>query len=95
MEWHPAALPEGPPSGGSGNGGDAGPRLWIPRRQHPLRGRIFLRKALLNLSWAHHSASGRLALHPKNRTPYPVQLPDLARNIVPITEAWFKLLKLP
>jgi hypothetical protein len=43
----------------------------------PLRGRIFLRKALLRPSQSRHSASLRLALHPKNRTLYPVQLPDL------------------
>ncbi|PTR09471.1 hypothetical protein C8R32_10388 [Nitrosospira sp. Nsp5] len=29
------------------------------------------------LEWNNHSASLRLALHPKNRTLHPVQLPDL------------------
>src|SRR6185437_12604866 len=42
-----------------------------------LRGRTFLRKALLRPSRSHHSASLRLALHPKNHTLRPVQLPDL------------------
>jgi hypothetical protein len=30
-----------------------------------------------SLEWNGHSASLRLALHPKNRTLHPVQLPDL------------------
>ena len=30
-----------------------------------------------SLEWNDHSASLRLALHTKNRTLYPVQLPDL------------------
>jgi hypothetical protein len=30
-----------------------------------------------SLEWNDHSASLRLALHPKNRTLHPVQLPDL------------------
>ena len=31
------------------------------------------------LEWNDHSASLRLALHPQNRTLYPVQLPDLGQ----------------
>lgn len=42
----------------------------------PLRGRTFLRKALLRPARS-YSASLRLALHLKNRTLHPVQLPDL------------------
>ncbi|SCX53006.1 hypothetical protein SAMN05720354_11261 [Nitrosospira sp. Nsp1] len=42
----------------------------------PLRGRTFLRKALLRPARS-HSASLRLALHPKNRSLHLVQLPDL------------------
>jgi hypothetical protein len=30
-----------------------------------------------SLEWNNHSASLRLALHPKNRTRHPAQLPDL------------------
>jgi hypothetical protein len=30
-----------------------------------------------SLEWNNHSASLRLALHPKNRTLHPAQLPDL------------------
>ncbi len=30
-----------------------------------------------SLEWNNHSASLRLALHPKNHTLHPVQLPDL------------------
>ncbi|SCX39153.1 hypothetical protein SAMN05720354_102144 [Nitrosospira sp. Nsp1] len=33
-----------------------------------------------SLEWNDHSASLRLALHPKNRTLLPVQLPDLGSN---------------
>ena len=43
----------------------------------PLRGRTFLRKALLLPARSRHSASLRLALHPKNHTLRPIQLPDL------------------
>ena len=43
----------------------------------PLRGRTFLRKALLLPSRSHHSASLRLALYPRNRMLHPIQLPDL------------------
>jgi hypothetical protein len=33
-----------------------------------------------SLEWNNHSASLRLALHPKNRTLHPVQLPDLGSS---------------
>jgi hypothetical protein len=39
--------------------------------------RTFLQKALLRPSRLRHSASLRLALHLKNRTLHPAQLPDL------------------
>ncbi|SFO05950.1 hypothetical protein SAMN05216332_104110 [Nitrosospira briensis] len=42
----------------------------------PLRGRTFLRKARLRPARSRSSASIRLALHPKNRSLHPVQLPD-------------------
>src|SRR4051812_29825848 len=64
----------GPAMQGSGSVGDAATALW---RRIPLQGRTFLRKALLRPARSHHSASLRLALHPKNRTLHPVQLPGL------------------
>ena len=65
----------GPAKRGSGSAGDAATAFHGTRI--PLRGRTFLRKALLRPSRSHHSASLRLALHPKNHTLRPVQLPDL------------------
>ena len=70
----PEALPEGPAKRGSGSAGDAA--IAFHGARIPLRGRTFLRKALLRPARS-HSASLRLALHPKNRTLHPVQLPDL------------------
>ena len=47
------------------------------------------------LEWNDHSASLRLALHPKNRTLHPVQLPDLGlSNIMFIGAGVFYPLKL-
>ena len=65
----------GPAKRGSGSAGDAASAFHGTRI--PLRGRTFLRKALLYPSRSHHSASLRLALHPKNHTLRSVQLPDL------------------
>ena len=64
-----------PAKRGSGSAGDAATAFHGARI--PLRGRTFLRKALLRPARSHHSASLRLALHPKNHTLHPVQLPDL------------------
>ena len=77
MEWRPEASHEGPREAGIGQRRgcrDRVPRAWGARI--PLRGRTFLRKALLRPARS-HSALLRLALHPKNRTLHPVQLPDL------------------
>ena len=63
-----------PAKRGSGSAGDAATAFQGARI--PLQGHTFLRKALLLPSRSHHSASLRLALHPKNRTLHPVQLPD-------------------
>ncbi|SCX37268.1 hypothetical protein SAMN05720354_10114 [Nitrosospira sp. Nsp1] len=55
-------------------------------RVRPLRGELhsfwgtWLR--CNSLEWNDHSASLRLALHPKNRTLHPVQLPDLGSKDV-------------
>ncbi len=77
IERRPEASPEGPREAGIGQ------RRGCPIALHtqwgariPLRGRTFLRKAPLRPARS-HSASLRLALHPKNRTLPPVQLPDL------------------
>src|SRR5579871_3589623 len=79
LEWGaPERRTRGPAKRGSGSGGDAATALMIRwGTRIPLRGRIFLRKTLLRPSRSRHSASLRLALHPKNRTLHPVQLPDL------------------
>src|SRR5687768_16947595 len=75
LEWGASKrCTRGPAKQGSGSVEDAATALW---RRIPLRGRTFLRKALLHPARSHHSASLRLALHPKNRTLHPVQLPDL------------------
>ncbi|SCX37975.1 hypothetical protein [Nitrosospira sp. Nsp1] len=77
MERRPEASPEGPAKRGSGSAGDAAIALHTQGGASiPIRGRTFLRKALLRPARS-HSASLRLALHPKNRTLLPVQLPDL------------------
>ena len=52
-----------PAQRGSGSAGDAATAFRGTRI--PLRGRTFLRKALLRPARSHHSASLRLALHPK------------------------------
>ena len=76
LEWGaPERRTRGPAKRGSGSAGDAATAFHGARI--PLRGRTFLRKALLRPARSHHSASLRLALHPKNRTLHPVQLPDL------------------
>ena len=57
----------------------------------PLRGCTFLRKALLRPAWS-HSASSRLALHPKNRALHPVQIPDLgSKNFMDEQSSLFAL----
>jgi hypothetical protein len=76
LEWGaPERRPRGPAKRGSGSAGDAATAFHGARI--PLRGRTFPRKALLLPSRSRHSASLRLALHPKNRTLHPVQLPGL------------------
>ncbi|SOD40538.1 hypothetical protein SAMN06298226_0809 [Nitrosovibrio sp. Nv4] len=76
LEWGvPERGTRAPAKRGSGSVGDAASAFFGARI--PLRGRTFLRKALLRPARSHHSASLRLALHPKNRTLRPVQLPDL------------------
>ena len=70
----PRAWPEGPREAGIGQRRGCRDRFG---HLHPAQGRTFLRKALLRPERSHHSASLRLALHPKNRTLHPVQLPDL------------------
>ena len=78
LEWGaPERRPRGPASGDRAAAGMPGRAYGTWGARIPLRGRIFLRKTLLRPSRAHHSASLRLALHPKNRTLHPVQLPDL------------------
>ena len=77
LEWGPRESPEDPETG-SGSGGDARPRLWHVEARIPLRGRTFLwGRVPLRPPRSHHSASSRLALHPKNHTFHLVQLPDL------------------
>ena len=76
LEWGaPERGTRGPAKRGSGSAGDAATAFRGARI--PLRGHTFLWKALLRPARSHHSASLRLALHPKNRTLHPVQLPDL------------------
>jgi hypothetical protein len=79
LEWErPEALPEGPREAGIGQWRGCRSRACgYKGTRIPLRGRIFLRKTLLRPMRSHHSASLRLALHPKNRTLHPVQLLDL------------------
>ena len=79
LEWGaPQRRPRDPAKQGSGSVGNAATALMMCwGASIPLRGRIFLWKALLRPSRSHHSASLRLALHPKNHTLRPVQLPDL------------------
>ena len=52
-----------------------------PLGEGPLQGRLHgfygAWQRCNSLEWNDHSASLRLALHPKNRTLHPVQLPDL------------------
>jgi hypothetical protein len=76
LEWGaPERRARDPAKRGSGSAGDAATAFHGARI--PLRGRTFLRKALLLPSRSHHSASLRLALRPKNHTLHPAQLPDL------------------
>jgi hypothetical protein len=56
----------GPAKRGSGSLGDASAAFQGARI--PLRGHTFLRKALFRSARSHHSASLRLALHPKNHS---------------------------
>ncbi|BCT69421.1 hypothetical protein NNRS527_03042 [Nitrosospira sp. NRS527] len=79
LEWNgaPKRRPRGPAKRGSGSAGDAAIAFHTQGDASiPLRGRTFLRKALLRPARS-HSASLRLALRSKNRTLLPVQLPDL------------------
>ena len=73
----PKALPEGPRQAGIGQRRGCPTALIHQERLHPAAGPIFLRKTLLHLRGRAIPASLRLALHPKNGTLYPVQLPDL------------------
>jgi hypothetical protein len=76
LEWGaPERRTRGPALRGSGSAGDAATAFH--GAGIPLRGRTFLRKALLLPSRSHHFAALRLALHPKNHTLRAVQLPDL------------------
>jgi hypothetical protein len=75
LEWGASERRARGPQRGSGSAGDAATAFHGARI--PLRGRTFLRKALLRPSRSHHSASLRLALHHENHTLHPVQLPDL------------------
>ncbi|BCT68832.1 hypothetical protein NNRS527_02438 [Nitrosospira sp. NRS527] len=73
LEWNgaPKRRPRSPAQRGSGSAGDAAIALHTQGGARiPLRGRTFLRKALLRPARS-HSASLRLALHPKNRTLHP------------------------
>ena len=79
LEWNsaPKRRPRDLAKRGSGSAGDAAIAFHTQRGARiPLKGRIFLRKALLRPARS-YCASLRLALHPKNRTLLPVQLPDL------------------
>src|SRR5678815_1385801 len=79
LEWNgaPKRRLRDPAQRGSDSAGDAAIALHTQRDARiPLRGRTFLRKALLRPARS-HSASLRLALHPKNSILLPVQLPDL------------------
>jgi hypothetical protein len=79
LEWNgaPKRRPRGSAQRGSGSAGDAAIAFHTQGDTRiPLRGCTFLRKALLRPARSHF-ASLRLALHPKNRTLHPVQLPDL------------------
>jgi hypothetical protein len=77
LKWGaPKRRTRGPAKRGSGSAGER-PRPRFMGAGIPLQGRTFPRKALLLPSRSHHSASLRLALHPKNHTLRPVQLPDL------------------
>jgi len=79
LEWNgaPKRRPRGHAQQGSGSAGDAAiARHTQGGARIPLRGRTFLRKALLRPARS-HSALLRLALHRKNCTLHPVQLPDL------------------
>ena len=78
LEWNgaPKHRPRGPAKRGSGSVGDAATAPIAQGARIPLRGRTFLRKALLRPTRS-HSASLRLALHSKNHTLHPAQLPDL------------------
>ena len=70
----PKAWPEGPREAGIGQRRDA---ATASGACIPLRGRTFLRKALLRPERSRDSTSLRLALNAKNSTLRPVQLPDL------------------
>ncbi|BCT66936.1 hypothetical protein NNRS527_00511 [Nitrosospira sp. NRS527] len=76
LEWNgaPKRRPRYPAKRGSGSAGDAAIAFHTQAGARiPLRGRTFLRKALLRPTRS-HSASLRLALHPKNHALHPVQL---------------------
>src|SRR5579871_2478355 len=78
LEWRPRVSPEGPREAGIGHRRGCPATLMVRwGARIPLRGRTFLRKAPLRPARSHHSASLRLAPHPKNRTLHPVQLLDL------------------
>ncbi|PTR08371.1 hypothetical protein C8R32_10570 [Nitrosospira sp. Nsp5] len=51
--------------------------FWVSSLRGRLHGFYGAWQCCNSLEWNNHSASLRLALHPKNRTLRPVQLPDL------------------
>ncbi|ARO88927.1 hypothetical protein EBAPG3_014765 [Nitrosospira lacus] len=80
LEWGaPERRTRCPVKWGSGSAGDAATVLMFHawRARTPLRSHTFLQKVLFHPARLHHPASLRLALYPKNRALYPVQLPDL------------------
>jgi hypothetical protein len=79
LEWDgaPQRRPRGPAKRGSGSAGVGDAASVYPQgdTRIPLKGRTFLRKAVVRPTRS-HSGSLRLALHPKHRTLPPVQLSD-------------------
>jgi hypothetical protein len=75
MEWRPRALPEGREAGIGQQRGCPTMRM-IRGRPHPTSGSHLPPEGTAQ-PFVVASASLRLALHPKNCTLHPVQLPDL------------------